>query len=78
MENNEIKLINDGPFWDRYPDVYPEVKRYERTAMDGSIIESWERDKNGRMVDVTQRDKLREEIVAAQEQIERLEAKSNA
>lgn len=67
-------FVNDGPFWDKYPDVWPDVRRYERFDTEGSLIESWERDTNGRMVEVTQRDKLREEILAAQEQIERLEA----
>lgn len=71
------KFINDGPFFDKYPDVYPDVTRYERTDERGRIIESWERGDNGRMHDTTKRDKLREEIIAAQEQIERLEVKAN-
>ena len=71
------KFINDGPFFEKYPDIYPDVTRYERIAADDSIIESWERGSDGRMHETTQRDKLREEIVKAQEQIEKLEEKKN-
>lgn len=72
------RFINDGPFFEKYPDIYPDVTRYERTDADSSIIESWERGNDGRMHETTKRDKLREEIVKAQEQIEKLEEKNNA
>lgn len=71
------RFINDGPFFDKHPDTYPNVTRYEATDVKGHIIESWERGDDGRMHETTKRDKLREEIIAAQEQIERLEAKAN-
>ena len=71
------KFINDGPFFEKYQDVYPDVTRYEKTDVKGNIIESWERANNGRMVETTQRDKLREEIVAAEEQLAKLEDKNN-
>ena len=71
----EDGFINDGPFWDKYPDVYPGVKRYERTDSEGHIIESWERDKNGRMRDVTRRDQIREELIAAEEAVKKLSDK---
>ena len=71
------KFINDGPFFEKYPDIYPDVTRYERTDTDGSIIESWERADDGHMIETTERDKLREEIVAAEEQLAKLEAKNN-
>lgn len=71
------KFINDGPFFEKYPGIYPDVTRYERTDAEGNIIESWERGDDGRMHNTTKRDKLREEIVAAEEQIAKLEAKEN-
>ena len=71
------KFINDGPFFEKYPDIYPDVTRYEKTDTKGNIIESWERGDDGRMVETTKRDKLREEIIAAEEQIAKLEAKNN-
>lgn len=71
------KFINDGPFFEKYPDIYPDVTRYEKTDVKGNIIESWERADDGRMVETTKRDKLREEIVAAEEQLAKLEDKIN-
>ena len=67
------KFINDGPFFAEHPDIYPDVVRYERLNEKDKIIESWERDDNGHMVETTKRDKLREEIIAAQEEISKLE-----
>lgn len=72
------KFINDGPFFEKYPDIYPDVTRYERRDIGENLIESWERGDDGRMHDVTKRDKLREEIVAAQETLNKLEVKVNA
>lgn len=80
MSYKDIKpetFVNDGPFFEKYPDVYEDVRRYERFDTKGQLIESWERGDDGRMHETTQRDKLREEIIAAQEQIERLEDKSD-
>lgn len=71
------KFINDGPFFDKYPGIYPDVTRYERTDMSGKIVESWERGDDGRMHETTKRDKLREEIIEAQEKLNKLEAKNN-
>lgn len=71
------KFINDGLFFEAHPDVYPDVTRYERTDAKGNIIESWERGDDGRMRETTKRDKLREEIIAAEEQIAKLEDKIN-
>lgn len=76
------RFINDGPFFEKYPDIYPDVTRYEHFDQKGKIIESWERDDNGRMHDVTKRDQLREKLIAEQEaarrEIKRLEDKCNA
>lgn len=65
-------FVNDGPFFDTHPGVTPNVRRYERTDMTGKLIESWERDKNGVMVDVTKRDLLYKELENAQETIDKL------
>lgn len=69
---NKDKFINDGPFWELHPDVWPLVTRYERTEKD-HIIESWERGEDGRMHETTKRDQLREELRAAQEALNRVQ-----
>ena len=71
------KFINDGPFFEKYPDIYLDVTRYEETNAKGFIIESWERGSDGRMHETTLRDKAREELIAAQEQLEQLEDKND-
>lgn len=65
-------FVNEGPFFDTHPGVTPNVRRYERTDMTGKLVESWERDKNGVMVDVTKRDLLYKELEDAQENIDKL------
>lgn len=75
--NDKNRFINDGPFFEKYRDITPNVTRFERTDSDGDIIESWERGDDGRMHETTERDKLREEIIAAQEQIAKLEGKND-
>lgn len=69
------RFVNDGPFFAKYPDVFKDVTRYELTDVNGRVIESWERGDDGRMHETTKRDHLREEIIAAQEALDRLEAK---
>lgn len=69
------RFINDGPFFEKYPDVIPDVTRYERTDADGELIESWERGDDGRMHDVTQRDILQAKILAAKIELAKLEEK---
>lgn len=71
------KFINDGPFFEKYPDVYPNVTRYERTTPEGKVIETWERGDDGRMHETTKRDKLREKIIEAEETLKKLEDKYN-
>lgn len=68
---NKYRFINDGPFWELHPDVWPLVTRYERTEND-HIVESWERGEDGRMHETTKRDKLREELREAQEALNRI------
>lgn len=69
---NKDKFINDGPFWELHPDVWPLVTRYERTEKD-HIVESWERGEDGRMHETTKRDQLREELRAAQEALKKIQ-----
>lgn len=69
---NKDKFINDGPFWELHPDVWPFVTHYERTEKD-HIVESWERGEDGRMHETTKRDQLREELRAAQEALNRVQ-----
>ena len=65
-------FVNEGPFFDTHPGVTPHVTRYERTDMSGKLIESWERNKNGVMVNTTARDILRDKLARAQEELELL------
>lgn len=69
------KFINDGPFFELHPDIYPLVTRYERTDRFDKVVESWERGDDGRMHDVTKRDQLRDELRKAQEEINKLQIK---
>lgn len=69
---NKDEFINDGPFWELHPDVWPLVTRYERTEKD-HIVESWERGEDGRMHETTKRDQLREELRAAQEALKKIQ-----
>lgn len=43
-------FINTGPFWDKYPEIYPDVMRYVAKDKDGSVAEVWERDNDGFMI----------------------------
>lgn len=65
-------FVNTGEFFDTHPGVMPQVRRYEQLDEKGDIIESWERDKNGVMVNVTKRDALYKELIEAQEAIDKL------
>ena len=69
---NKDRFINDGPFWELHPDVWPLVTRYERTEND-RLVESWERGEDGLMHETTKRDKLREELREAQEALNRIQ-----
>lgn len=56
-------------FFEKYPKVLPTVQRFEKLDSEQNIIESWERDANGEMVNVTERDKLRLKISRAKEDL---------
>lgn len=70
-------FVNEGIFFDTHPGVTPYVTSYTREDGAGNVIESWERDKNGVMIDVTKRDKLRAEIAAAQEALNNIKEKES-
>lgn len=61
----------------KHPDLkelitkYPSLKVYKITNH-GKIVEYWEKNKDGHWVDQTQREKLREQIEAYKEELERL------
>lgn len=71
-------FVNDGEFFDTHPGVIPAVTRYEQINERGEIAESWERDKNGRMINVTMRDRLYKEIADAQDALEEIRLKEKA
>ena len=68
-------FVNEGPFFDKHPDVIKNIIRFESIDLSGNIVESWERDSNGVMVETTQRDILREELIKAQEELQRIKDK---
>ena len=70
-ETTIVPHVNTGEFWDKHPGVWPGVTRYIDTDDKGNILDVWERDKNGVMVDVTERERLRVELAAAQADLER-------
>lgn len=63
------ELAND--MTDRYGDL-DWIKRYTDVGDNGRINRAWERDVNGNLVDVTEREKAREELELAKEALERL------
>ena len=63
----QIVMVNEGPFWEKHPDVYAGVTRYTDTDPKGHILECWERNEEGVMVDVTERERAKMELVKAQE-----------
>lgn len=56
---------------DRYGDL-DWIKRYTDVSFTGRINRAWERDANGNLVDVTEREKAREELELAKEALEKL------
>lgn len=50
----------------------PHLKTYKIITEKGKLVEQWEKNKKGEWVDVTEREKLKEQIAAEQEEIERL------
>lgn len=67
--------MSNEVFFSKHPGVIPNVRRYEYTDPAGNIIESWERNEDGILVETTERDKLYQEIADAQEAIEAIRTK---
>ena len=65
----------NAEFFRKHPGVIPNVRRYEYTDGAGKILESWERNKDGILVETTERDKLYQEIADATEAIEKMREK---
>ena len=60
----------DETFEEKYPDVWPGVNRFEVLDTDGRIKELWVRDKNGVMVDVTEKYLLNQEIARLESEVQ--------
>lgn len=71
-------FVNEGPFFDKHPDVIKSIIRFEAVDEYGKIVETWERDSNGVMIETTKRDLLREELIKAQEELQQLKDKENS
>lgn len=50
----------------------PQLNVYKILSEDGEVVEYWEKDKKGHWNDVTEREKLKEQIAKEQEELERL------
>lgn len=56
----------------------PNIKVYKVLTESGKIEEYWEKDKDGHWTDQTKREKLREQIEAEKEELEKLRNKTEA
>lgn len=68
-------FVNTGAFFEKHPDVIKDVTRFEQTDAEGHILESWERNKNGEMVETTERDLLRQKYIKAKEEVDKISVK---
>lgn len=70
--------MTDNKLLAKHPDLQdilranPNVHTYKILKESGKIQEYWERDNDGNWTDQTEREKLREQIEAEQEELERL------
>lgn len=62
-------FVNEGEFFIKHPDVIGNVTRFERRDINQNLLEAWERNEAGVMVDVTEQVKLREEIAKAEKEL---------
>jgi hypothetical protein len=61
--------------YEKYPELKqqaPNVKTYKRLDERGIITEMWEKDENGKWIDVTDRERKKQELAAAQKEYELL------
>ena len=64
-------FVNKGRFFDEHPDVIGDVTKFERYDINGNLLEYWERDEDGYMVDVTERKLLEIEIAKAEKELDK-------
>lgn len=69
MENLLLKHpdLNDFDITDK--------KVYKVLDVDGNLVEYWEKNDNGNWIDMTEREKLKEQIAREQQELERLKKK---
>ena len=65
-------LLQKQPDLEETLHLNPEIKVYKVLTDYGKIKEYWEKDKNGHWTDQTKREKLREQIEAEKEELEKL------
>ena len=70
MEHRQIDFNKDGAFYAKHPDIKGVVNKYTRTDINGNILEVWERDETGTLVDVTERVRLEREVQEAKKALE--------
>lgn len=63
--------VNTGEFFDKHPGVIKGVSKYQSFDTDGNLLEYWERDENGYMVDMTERKLLEIEIEKAEKELDK-------
>lgn len=66
------ELLQKHPDLEELITTYPSLKVYKITDHDDKIVEYWEKNEDGHWVDQTQREKLREQIEAEKEELEKL------
>ena len=66
------ELLEKHPDLEELITTYPSLKVYKITDHDDKIVEYWEKNEDGHWVDQTQREKLREQIEAEKEELEKL------
>ena len=71
MNGNPDTFVNKGEFFDKHPDVFGCVTKFEKRDIDGNLEEYWERDDDGYMRDRTERKKLEEEIAKAEKELDK-------
>ena len=67
------ELLQKHPDLEELITTYPSLKVYKITDHDDKIVEYWEKNEDGHWVDQTQREKLREQIEAYEEELEQQE-----
>lgn len=61
--------------YQKYPELKwqaPKAKTYKRLNEKGIVVEMWEKDENGNWIDVTDRERKKQELAAAQKEYELL------